>query len=79
MAEMFVGPTTEQRAAWNDFRRRCRSQGLSDPGNCPPKWPGDPFMAERILLILRTTPVDGESFATIAQSLSDAAPPSQSP
>ena len=72
---MFVAPTTEQRAAWNEFRRRCRTQGLTDPGACPVKWPADARMAERILAILHSTPVDGESFATLAQSLSDAPPP----
>jgi hypothetical protein len=75
VAEMFVAPTAEQRSAWNDFRRRCLAQGLSDPGFCPPNWPASPAMASRILEILRSTPVAGESFAAIARSLSGGAPP----
>jgi hypothetical protein len=73
---MFVAPTAEQRAAWNEFRRRCLAQGLSDPGFCPPNWPASAAMSARILDILRSTPVDGESFATLARTLSaDASPP----
>ena len=61
----FAAPTADQRAAWADFRFRCVSSVMHDPGPCPQQWPADRAEAAKIVRILKSADCDAKSFEQV--------------